>query len=258
VLRAAVIVAGLAACAAASSGCGEGVRDGPPPAHDTLAFGETVDVDVDSDVDDTATRAEHSGAGTCRDVGAIRVCWSDRGPRRVPPALPSDVPPADAMWRCDEDPRRCTLTRRRPFVCDGSGACRQTYARLPDDADWECADVDGLVVCRDRAMPAGIVPGPREAGWLCGDSRPHVCIDLVPDRPGAGNYDCRFVHEPVIERSCRPRDAATLGGPCRGRCPDGSQCLEGTCVPSAIATPDCWTTADCAGGERCVLARCSS
>jgi hypothetical protein len=148
--------------------------------------------------------------------------------------------------------------RARPFVCE-RGVCTQHFPQLPDDADWECADVNGLAVCRDRARAAGIVPGPPALGWICGGEPGHrICLDLAPDRPGAGNYDCRYTHEPSLVRTCRSARAPTLGGPCRGACPDGMICADGACVPRAIETPECWTSADCAEGERCLLAHCSS
>jgi hypothetical protein len=204
------------------------------------------------EVSTSAADGEH-----CADVGARWVCSTSAVVRVLARPLPDDALPPDLFWRCEgERPRRCALTQQRPFVCR-EGVCRQRYPRLPDDADWECAEVDGLVVCRDRAPPAGIVRGPRELGWICSDTRPRICIDLAPDRPGAGNYDCRFVHEPVLERTCRPRDAPTLGGPCRGSCPAGLACVSGICAPETIAPPSCWTDADCERGERCVLARCS-
>jgi hypothetical protein len=190
----------------------------------------------------------------CYDVGAVRACYGETV-HLVAQAVESSPP--DAMWRCDEgEPRRCALVTRRPFRCE-DGVCRQRFPRVPDDTDWECADVDGLVVCRDRAAPAGMVPGPGDLGWICGEGTPRVCIDLSPDRPGAGSYDCRFVHEPTMERVCRPKSTPILGSACRDRCPDGMSCVEGACVPSAIGAPDCWTHADCDQGERCTLAHCS-
>lgn len=195
----------------------------------------------------------------CRDVGRVLACWSDGGVRVSPaPPMPEQAPP-DATWRCDPGPpRRCTLLLRRPMQCT-SGTCIQRHPRLPDDADWECAEVDGLVVCRDRAPPAGVLAGPPDPGWLCSEGRtPRICVDLAPDRPGAGNYACHFEHEPVVTRVCRPSERPTLGGPCRARCPEGMLCVEGVCVPRAIGSPDCWTSADCANGARCVLARCEA
>lgn len=197
--------------------------------------------------------------GRCHEVGAVLACAGDDGEEGVRVIARPDPPeraPPDAAWRCEPGPpRRCALSPRRPFECSG-GACTQRHPRLPDDADWECADVDGLVVCRDRPGPAGAVPGPRELGWICGGGTPRICIDLAPDRPGAGSYDCRYAHEPTIERTCREVDAPTLGAPCRGECPRGMQCTSGVCVPDAIETPDCWTSADCDDGRACVLARC--
>lgn len=211
-------------------GCG----DPGAPEHETIAFGEVRELADDA----------------CENVGHVRVCFD--GPRVVRSITPA--PPPDALWRCSAG--RCALIERRPFECE-AGQCRQRYARMPDDADWECADVRGLVVCRDRAAPAGMVPGEPELGWICGDGSPRICVDLAPDRPGAGNYDCSFEHEPIPQRVCREIDEPTLGGPCRGECPEGMVCVEGTCVPRVRPAPDCWTDANCEQGERCVLATCS-
>jgi hypothetical protein len=213
--------------------------DPPPADYDTITFADPRELG-----DPEGER--------CEEIGARRVCFGEAGPHVVPSIAPPAPP--DATWRCSG--QRCALVPRRPFECEG-GQCRQRYARMPDDADWECADVRGLVVCRDRATPAAIVPGPPELGWICGEGSPRVCIDLSPDRPGAGNYDCSFEHEPVPGRICAPSRATTLGGPCSRECPDSMVCVEGVCLPSAIATPDCWTDADCERGERCALASCA-
>src|SRR5262245_38805296 len=114
----------------------------PEPVLETIEIGAVHEV----------ANADPAGE-RCYDIAARRVCYGE-----APHVVPSmrEAPPPDAMWRCED--HRCALVSRRPFSCD-DGACRQRYPRVPDDADWECADVDGLVVCRDRAAPAGMVPG---------------------------------------------------------------------------------------------------
>lgn len=195
--------------------------------------------------------------GHCVDIGARRVCYGD-GPVVVERTLPSQRVPPDGTWRCGGDPRTCVLVERREFACE-DGRCKQAHPRLYDDADWECADVHGLVVCRDRESPSGVVAGPAELGWICGDgpNGARICVDHSPDRPGAGNYECRFDHQPSISRTCRETAEATLGGPCRESCPEGMSCLDGACAPLRVETPNCWTDDDCGEGSRCVLAHCS-
>lgn len=213
-----------------------------------IAIGEVRELDPIGEPDES-----------CHEVGAIAACSSARAVRAMPLPDPPEPAPPDTQWRCDPGPpRRCALILRRPFECSGP-TCIQRHPRLPDDADWECADVEGLVVCRDRPGPAGAVRGPPELGWICSEERtPRICIDLDPDRPGAGSYDCSYAHEPAIERRCRAIEAPSLGSPCRGECPEGMRCAGGACIPDAIAPPDCWTSADCHDGQRCVLARCRS
>jgi hypothetical protein len=188
----------------------------------------------------------------CHDVGSARACWDREGPSLVATVAPEPAPP-DGAWRCDGE--RCQLVRRRFFACD-AGTCVQRDPRVPDDGDWECADVEGLVVCRSLAPPAGIVPGSPEVGWICGGYGQRICIDPSPDRPGAGSYACRFEHDPTLRRICVPHRTPTLGAPCRSACPEGMTCVSGLCVLTSIATPDCWTDVDCPAGARCLLARC--
>ncbi len=233
--------AALIACVAAAA-CD--AKDGAPASR-VAVFGEERLVPSDSAPDEI-----------CRDVGPRSVCYGPRGARVADRTLPAEPPPPDGAWRCEGRPRRCRLVRARRFECKGN-ECRQRFPRVPDASDWECADVDGMVVCRQRSAPAGIVSGAREPGWICNGASRALCVDLSPDRPGATSYDCHFVHDPVVERTCRPRVKPILGAPCHDNCPAAMTCLQGVCVPAADPVPTCWTDPDCPEAQRCVLARCS-
>ncbi len=124
---------------------------------------------------------------------------------------------------------------------------------MPDDGEWECADVHGVVVCHGGLAAAGAVPGPADLGWLCGSRRSHpserVCIDLSPDRPNA-ELSCRFE---AGERVCTARPESRVGAAC-GVCPAGSVCADGHCLPLE-PKPECWLDRDCGSGV-CLFGSC--
>ena len=174
----------------------------------------------------------------CADVGEVRACWDCEGgkPCLVGPAL--------------------TNTRRAaPFVCQG-GDCVQRHPRLPDDAEWECIDQDGAVVCRGGEAAAGVIPGPPEVGWFCGTREQglrgpeKVCVDFAPDRPeGAGPWKCRSDHKQGEKRVCKQAapKGPQLGEACGNGCPTGATCVSDRCVP-AKPQPTCWFDNECNGG----------
>ncbi len=248
------IAAGVAACllvAAMTTGCGE---QAPAPAA-LLRFGEVV-----------PSPASDPADGVCGDVASNRVCWDTA--RAAPPVVvnrPSDPDlPSDGVLRCGGTgaERLCRLSRERPFRCRDE-RCEQAIPRLPDDGEWECADVDGVVVCRSHSPAAGVVEGPADPAWICGEGDPRVCVDFSPARPesaaddGPSIYRCHFDHEAGIRRICEPRRGRRLGSTCgEGDCPRGLACVTGICLPAFLPRPDCWTDRDCAEGSACVLATC--
>jgi hypothetical protein len=136
---------------------------------------------------------------------------------------------------------------------------------MPDDGEWECVDLDGVVVCRRGVPAAGVVAGPVDAGWLC-DIRAHatpserVCTDLSPDLPhgDAGGWRCRYDHERRERRICkRTRSPTRLGTLCDSRrpCPKHLTCAADTCLPHPPA-PTCWLDDDCDGDRVCRLGTC--
>ena len=129
---------------------------------------------------------------------------------------------------------------------------------MPDDHEWTCVDDDGAVVCKRLAEAAGIVPGPPDPGWICGEGTPRICVDLKPDLPGPGVYRCMLRQEPVWQRRCERDPAArVLGRTCTrdGQCPDDAHCDGGTCQPTFPIVPGCYQDADCGRG-RCRFGTC--
>lgn len=137
---------------------------------------------------------------------------------------------------------------------------------MPDDGEWECVEISGVVFCHSRGEGAGMQPGPLDLGWLCGPRRgasgQRVCIDFDADRPSGAHAElaqrCRF--EPrfgMPRRSCTPEPALRVGSPCSptATCPDGSRCSAGLCLPER-PDPGCFFDRDCGDGARCVLGSC--
>jgi hypothetical protein len=128
------------------------------------------------------------------------------------------------------------------FVCH-AGQCSQRHVRLPDDGEWRCAELDGVVLCAGGEPAAGVVPASATGGYRCGErrgaSRERVCVDESPDTPPGrrGAYRCRFESDQGVTRVCVPRDqpnAAVAALPRRA--------------------PECWLDADCPG--RCERGFC--
>ncbi|MFO0567143.1 MAG: hypothetical protein U0263_15850 [Polyangiaceae bacterium] len=146
-----------------------------------------------------------------------------------------------------------------PFACSGE-ACTQGAPRMPDDGEWECADLDGVVLCHGGGAPAGVNPGAADVGWRCGARRgadgDRVCVDFAPDRPEPEPWACRFHYEPgAIRRSCARGGRGPLGRDCGPGCPFGSVCASGACLPLK-PEPSCWIDRDCGPGQKCGFGTC--
>jgi hypothetical protein len=119
-------------------------------------------------------------------------------------------------------------------VCT-SASCEQRAPRLPDDGEWECVELDGVVICRGGVPAAGVVAGPADPGWSCGPRRgsaDRICVDLAPELPdGAiGGWRCRFTHERGERRVCRADPTAAPP------------------APTPVPKPSCWIDRDCGSG----------
>ncbi|MCS6798614.1 MAG: hypothetical protein NZ898_08790 [Myxococcota bacterium] len=212
--------------------------------------------------------------GRCLDTVAGRLCFGGSctdGPCLAPVEPPAGAhldPTSGARWRCEGTglDRRCTAVRAVPWRCD-ERTCETTMPELPDDGEWECAELSGVVVCRGGEGPAGVRPGPPMPGWICGATRTRdeprrICVDPWPARVGEGS--CRFEHEGGLRRICaRDRGAegespAPLGARCarEAECAEGLRCVAGRCVLARWPAAECWTGRDCPPGSRCVLASC--
>lgn len=205
--------------------------------------------------------APHDVATRCADVGTRRVCWTAAGPRLVPRPVP-DAPHVGA-WRCSGAGAARVCEDRAlgagSFEC-GDTLCTQRFARVPDDGQWECADLDGAVLCHFMAPASGIVAGGADPAFFCGQRRgkpgERVCVDFAPDLPAPDFRHCRFDHSGGdVARLCEKGGRRALGGECGAGCPPGAACAGGACLPLEPA-PDCWLDADCAGGERCAFGTC--
>jgi hypothetical protein len=197
--------------------------------------------------------------GVCADVDRARICYRGHELLRVPRVVPS----ADEPWRCagQGSARVCRRARDAagPFVCDDA-ACVQAWPRLPDDGEWECFERAGAVMCRGGEPPAGVVPGPGDAGWICGERSPRVCVDLAPDRPESRAFAaCRYEGTSGTPRQvCVKPDEPRIGAICRdgSTCPLGAVCVDGVCAPSRRPDGSCWFDADCGQGSACPFAAC--
>jgi hypothetical protein len=163
------------------------------------------------------------------------------------------------------------------FVC-GTQRCLQERPRMPDDGEWECVEMSGVVCCHGRGLVAGRAAGPTDLGWQCGPRRgapqapprsagamprtdgERICVDLDPDRPPLATHRrCRF--EPrmgMVQRSCTQTKALVAGDACKAadECPKGTRCEAGLCLP-ARPVPACWLDRDCETGSSCVLGSCA-
>jgi hypothetical protein len=207
----------------------------------------------------------------CNDVRDARVCWSAKAGEGVWVAeRPLPAPASDpAKYRCTGlgHGRECRLRSELAprFRCRGA-RCTQVLPRVPDDGEWECADLGGAVLCRGGAAPAGVARPSHDPGWRCGARRQssaaeRVCLDLDPDYPNARSksFRCRYELEGAkLTRSCESSNEPLLGLRCRSQaeCPVDASCISGICLPPSL-TPNCWGALDCAADERCVYGSCT-
>jgi hypothetical protein len=202
----------------------------------------------------------------CADIGSARACWGKfavHGVISVERTLPVGRA-AVRGFRCTGagDGRVCEdrAWGSDAFVCTET-ACTQRHPRMPDDGEWECAEIEGAVICRGGEPAAGVVPGPPDPGFVCGTRRQlprqRICVDFSPDRPKLpAMNDCRFQYEPGAPlRLCRAGKEPALGRACKtGECPAGTVCVSERCLPLA-PEPSCWVDKDCPGGV-CLLGSC--
>lgn len=194
----------------------------------------------------------------CADVADVRACWTEgEAVKRVP--RPGD----EALQRCSGagSARKCEERRHAAdaFSCSKE-LCTQRHPRMPDDGEWECADLDGVVVCRGWAEAAGVVPGKADPAWFCGPrsgfASERICVDLAPDRPAGEPWSCRFQFEADAPgRACARGGEGPLGRACGAGCPFGSVCSEDRCLPLE-PRPSCWIDKDCAEGQKCAHGSC--
>lgn len=149
-----------------------------------------------------------------------------------------------------------------PFRC-GASLCAQSHPRLPDSGEWRCAESERVVWCAGGEPAAGVVPGPLDPGYRCGqrfgaghDER--VCIDEAPDYPPphAARERCYFSQERGIERLCKPgaaSDPRPLSPGALPACWLGKDCRSGQCDRG---TCRCTSDADCERGT-CQLGVCA-
>jgi hypothetical protein len=215
-----------------------------------------------------AAPATQDQAEVCSDLGALRVCWADTSARSVTRALPAIAAPLQG-WRCGGAGAARTCEARSGnaglFEC-GTQRCLQARPRMPDDGEWECVEISGVVFCRSRGRAAGMDEGPADLGWLCGARRAgaegeRICVDLDPERPLAPNAarrHCRYeLAWGTQVRSCTAGSSLIAGSPCRdaSACPHDTQCNAGVCLPARPA-PACWLDRDCGEGARCAFGSC--
>jgi len=136
-----------------------------------------------------------------------------------------------------------TLAQASDFACR-AGVCTQHAPRVPDDGEWRCAELEGTVLCAGGEPAAGVVAGPADPAYRCGE-RPNgerVCVDRAPDYPPGGRavYACRFDAEQGGIRECREH-------------PKAAPATVLAALPSR--DPDCWLDRDCSG--RCDRGFCS-
>lgn len=202
----------------------------------------------------------------CSDFGETRVCYEGLVARRVPRSLPEGLVPT-AGFRCGGSgaARECEDRAQNggPFDC-GTTRCLQLSPRMPDDGEWECVEISGLVFCHSRGPMAGAARGPRDLGWLCGARRGHaeqICIDTDPDRPDDQRFRaCRYEQRLGASiRSCSASRAPLVGDACsaESKCPKDSTCQDGWCLPRR-PEPACWLDGDCGADSRCALGSCVS
>lgn len=195
----------------------------------------------------------------CADVFDTRVCWP--GVQRVTRPLP-DVP-SERGYRCSgRDAKRVCEDHRHgadAFSCSGE-LCTQRHPRMPDDGEWECADLDGVVICRGWAEAAGVVAGKPDPAWFCGPragaASERICVDFAPERPPGEPWSCKFQFEDGLpRRACQRGGQGPLGRACGAGCPFGSACEKDRCLPLE-PSPSCWIDKDCGEGKKCAFGSC--
>ncbi len=210
--------------------------------------------------------------GRCQDLGAFRVCWSARCPDGIctgPRPLPAALMPLGSDLRCTGagPARRCRPRSQlaSSFHCR-EHRCYQEQPRLPDDGEWECADLAGIVICRGGAPAAGVAGPNVDPGWICGPRRnsttqERICLDLDADLPTQERSarSCRFeVLGARLRRVCESKATTRFGDPCSrdAACPEAGRCVRGVCLPPRV-DPDCWNDFDCGEG-RCSYGSCGA
>jgi hypothetical protein len=203
----------------------------------------------------------------CSDLRTVRICFAEPCPGGICVFPRGELPEHEAEYRCT-GAGGARVCRRRgefasPFVC-ARAHCVQKRPRLPDDSEWECADLGGAVLCRGGQQPAGVARVQNDAGWWCGGRRgkprERVCIDIDPDFPNVASrrWACHFeARGAESSRVCAPTEMALLGDTCGSdiECPLGARCVRNACVPRA-PIPNCWGGTDCTSG-RCELGICN-
>jgi hypothetical protein len=214
--------------------------------------------------------ASHDRGGRCSDLGSLRACWETACPDGVcveTRPLPAGAPPVSG-WRCSGQgtARRCEShsAHAGPFACDAE-TCVQHHARAPDNGEWECVDVSGVVYCRSTGSAAGIEPGKTDPAYLCGPRRggradERICVDFAPDAPTPdAAWSCAVRYQSGrAERVCRQSEEKRVGDACKlaRDCPRGTTCASLHCLP-ARPEPACWFDTDCADGARCYFGSCA-
>lgn len=208
------------------------------------------------------------GAELCSDLGEARVCWRSDTPRKLARVLPAMPAPLQG-WRCGGvgAARVCEARSANAggFEC-GTQRCLQVRPRMPDDGEWECVEISGVVFCRSRGSAAGMQDGPLDLGWNCGARRggatgERICVDLDADRPLAAHAEersCRFELAWGMQvRSCTAAKSLMVGSACdaASACPRDTHCRAGLCLPARPA-PACWLDGDCGPGARCAFGSC--
>jgi hypothetical protein len=240
-------VRGLALLVLVLSGCQKPAEGGAPPERA-------------SEPRRIPTPAPNDQGSNCLDVFELRACFPGELPVLVPRPLPTLA--SQRGYRCSgSNSKRVCEDRRHgadPLVEAGT-LWAQHHPRHPDDGEWECADLDGVVVCHGGGAPAGVPPGTLDPAFVCGNRRgkkdDRVCVDFSPDRPPEP-AKCHFEsHVGLPARSCSRGGRGALTRACGAGCPFGSACVSDHCLPLA-PKPDCWLDQDCDEGERCGFGTC--
>ncbi len=207
----------------------------------------------------------------CVEVADARACWevpvggaAESTGTWVARPLPSGAAPASG-WRCSgrASERKCVARSLHgaPFECEEK-RCAQRPVRAPDNSEWECVEMEGVVVCRFHADAAGIASGALDPAFLCAPRRgsaERICVDFSPDLPPRfPAFKCSVRYEAGgAVRVCSASKEPRVGGACSARapCPRDAACVEGRCLPPR-PSPACWLDEDCAPAGRCRWGSC--